>query len=115
MSGMVDLDKAHDLISMAIAKEAEIRLKRYVDSIGPDKKTHEMARIAASNACKSVGSYLAGDMVILERKDAIKIRDDSAELPTAKARIEELERELALRTELCVSLQKKKKSGKKKR
>ena len=106
---MVDLEHAHDFINVSVAKEAAIRLQRYLEAhAGPDKKSTNLARILATDACRSAAAYMGGDIVILDRDDAIKMREAFTMLPNAEKRIEELERELALRVEVCESLQKKK-------
>lgn len=113
---MADLDHAHELINVSVAKEAAIRLQRYVEAqAGPDKKASNTARILAADACRSAAAYIGGDIVILERDDAIKMREAHTKLPEAEKRIEALEKDLALRTELCKSLQKKKKKKSRKK
>jgi hypothetical protein len=115
---MADLDHAHDFISISMSKEAIIRLQRYIEADSkPDRKATNLARILAADGCRSTAAFIGGDIVILERDDAIKMREAFNKLPEAEKKIDGLERDLALRVELCKSLQKKKskKKGNKKR
>jgi len=86
-----NLDHAHDLINIAVAREAINALQTYIQTRGrPDPKNVEVARIAAADTCKSAGAYLSGDLVILSRQDAIEMKKAYNEHPGLKARVDSL-------------------------
>ena len=106
---MADLDHAHEFINISVAKETMIKLQRYIEADSkPDLKATNLARILAADSCRSAAAYLGGDIVILERDDAIKMREAFNKLPEAESRLEELEREV-------VRLQRRLKKSKKKK
>jgi hypothetical protein len=95
MARTFSLDHTHDLINVSVAKEAIVRLQRYIESEGtPDPQATNVERIKAADACLCAASYLGGHLVLIDRQDALVLREQAKEYEDAIGRVHQLEAEI---------------------